>query len=157
MTSSDAECEWRRFEDEYGFPGEAEPPKPYMTWDVSWLYSLDDQEFGELERCLTHKCLLALRRCLHVNEMVNAFIWNSKAYRFDAHAEIPRICRGYWAVPVVPDGDNYFFISSDLSFGILSLCEDMSICVFGEKMIGHMTSERPSALRDLIASGNGST
>jgi hypothetical protein len=134
-----------------GFPGESEPPKPYKIWDVSWLYSLDEPEFVEMERCLTYKCLLALRRCALVGEEVNSFIWNSNAYKFDPHAEIPSICMDHWAVPVVPDGDNYFFIASDLSFGILSLCKKMSICVFGEKLLETLCSERPKVLRDVLA------
>jgi hypothetical protein len=122
LSSPDNYAIFDGFRAQYGFPGCSPLPQANETWKVAWVYSLDLAGFEEIERDLTVKTLHALRRCVKPGERIFSVVWHSDGYMFDPHAEIPSMCRDYWAVPVLPDGDHYFFLACDYRFGILSLC-----------------------------------
>ncbi len=63
---------------------------------------------------------------------VYALEWQKPGYRFIPSVASPPGRIDSWLVPVIPDGDYYLFVASDLRFGWLSHPWEQSVCVYGE-------------------------
>ncbi|WEZ69740.1 DUF2716 domain-containing protein [Bacillus altitudinis] len=50
---------------------------------------------------------------------------------------------GEWRVPVLPNGDDYFFLSKEITRGLLGHPWEQSITIFGEGLIDSFTRHRP--------------
>jgi hypothetical protein len=97
----------------------------------------------ERDRDLTCKALKALQRCTDLGDELMALDWNHPCYFFDPHQGVDPADDSQWAVPVLPDGDNYLFLDRALRFGIIGNCVLRTINVFGEALLAAFSEGPP--------------
>jgi hypothetical protein len=163
---SDAEDPWgsviARFQfkpsvDPKSWPGFS-PPSPFVTWSVPDPFSAAETE--DLHRC----ALSAFRRVLRDGERMFALDWQHAGFWFQPHVaeaswgQPDRLQRGLlpdepartedrWMIPVLPNGDYVFFVSSGLDWGWFGHPWEQSICVFGEPLLAAVEARPPALLR----------
>jgi hypothetical protein len=111
---------------------------------------LGQANFEAQESDLTLKTLRALRHCTTDGERVYALDWNHPCYYFDPHAVITDATRDSWAVPVLPNGDDFYYLALDLRFGILSRFNSRTICVFGKELLNAFAQAVPLVFQKVI-------
>jgi hypothetical protein len=63
-------------------------------------------------------------------------------YYFDPHAPITNASREQWAVPMLPDGESYLFVSQDYRLGVISHYFG-KVIVFGRELLAAMERDPP--------------
>jgi hypothetical protein len=136
---------WKTFEQrmESDVRGEFHTPFPATTWDISPIYLRGREHLDHTEADLTLKALSALQECTRPGEELLALDWNHPCYFFDPHGGVTDAHPSSWAVPILPNGDNYLFLAQDYRFGIIGNCVDMTICVFGQELLAAFRDRLP--------------
>ena len=149
LNSNDENLIWDTFEKRIDING-ANEPAPSRTWDISVAFGLDEIAFQDLESELTLKALDALRQCTRPGNRLYALDWNHPCYFFNPHNDITDSFRDSWAVPILPNGNNYYFVDHDFHFGILGRYNNRTICVFGKDLVVAIERNKPKIFEKLI-------
>lgn len=108
-------------------------PEPSRCYDISSYYDAGFREdyYNDLhEKIRQVFCIVT-----HKGERVIALNWQHDGYSFDPRLEFEKDEFGEWLVPVFPNGDYIFFLTADFSNGIFCDGINLSICLFGDKML----------------------
>jgi hypothetical protein len=150
LPASTEDAIWERFEKRFGFFGTGiREPAPSLTWDITPVFGRGQAWFESLEQDLNLKTLRALQSCTTPGERVYALDWQHPCFWFDPRAGVVSGNTEHWAVPVLPDGDHYVFLASDLRFGTIGIMET-SVCVFGEGLLNAFAADPPKAFTRLL-------
>lgn len=140
---------WERFERRFGFFGSIREPVPSLTWDITPEFERDQACLESLKADLNYKMLRALQSCTAPSERVYALDWQHPCFWFDPRAGVVSGNPDEWAVPVLPDGDDYVFLASDLRFGTIGQIA-ANVCVFGRELLDSFAADPPKAFTRLL-------
>ncbi len=151
MSSGQADDAWDNYKERLGYPnGDAfHTPEPASTWDISFVYLRDATYLTDLESDLAQKALAALQDCVGPGEELLALDWNHRCYFFNPHHRLANASLSSWAVPILPNGDHYIFVTKDFRLGIVGNCVDQTICVFGKPLLDAFASRKPLIFKRL--------
>jgi hypothetical protein len=123
--------------------GKVQIPKPSLSWRRISVAELSDQA-EEVEADFTLKVLAAFRRCTRPGERLLAIDWQHPWYYLDPHSGITVATRDEWAMPVLPDGDSYNYVSSDFRFGVLTGWDrQWTVSLFGAELLAAFSADPP--------------
>lgn len=125
------------------------PPEPHLVWDVSAIYD-NRESFDDLETDLNLQALVALRQCTKPGEELYAIDWQHDWYRFQPHAMSMNSGKDSWQIPILPDGDAYFFFPEDFRFGIIAIPHG-TICLYGADLLQAFAEHPPAIFQKQIA------
>ena len=108
--------------------------KPALSWAIPNQVMDDPEASGRIEKKLTIAVLDALRQSTLAAEYVLALDWDHPCYLFFPHQCVRESYRDYWAVPVWPQSDSYYFVAPNFEFGILA-SRSGEFHVFGQTFI----------------------
>jgi len=123
------------------------PPSQFITFDISKLYG---SEFDELMKDLEHCIIKSFKEITHKDEFIYALDWHHTAYWYNPHFENPSDEFGRWPVSIHPDGDYYFYIKQDFSWGYLGHPWEHSVCLYGEKLLLAVERNMPKLFKKII-------
>jgi hypothetical protein len=115
------------------WPG-IEEPAPSVTFDVSPIFSRNKYTQASGLRALDIAALRAFVWTLPPGEEMIVLDWHHPCYRYQPHLHAMNE-RLLWQVPVVPNGDYYIFLRSDLTTGTFGHPWEQTLCVFGEPLV----------------------
>ncbi|WP_456363543.1 DUF2716 domain-containing protein [Priestia aryabhattai] len=127
-------------------------PIPFITYDISNLFEdpsnvdLYDDLYNELEE----KALNAFREITSVDEFILALDWQHECYWVNPHLKFNKNEFGEWIIPIVPNGDYYFFVQKELDWGFLGHPWEQSITIFGEELIRAFQKQNPRILYKIL-------
>ena len=106
-----------------------------QTWDLNFIWEWPlDVDINVLEAPITLELLSILKTCSQTGFPLTVLDRNHQNYLFDPRLGKSVATRNYWAVPILPLDNDYFFISQCYSYGILGLYRPKRLIVFGDKM-----------------------
>lgn len=118
-------------------------PRPYRRWRGQALARHRDRP--ELEAEFTLKLLAAFRFCVRPGERLWAIDWQHSWYYFDPHGAITAATREEWAMPVLPDGDSYNYVSSDFRLGVVMGWRATGpVALFGGDLLAAFAADLPT-------------
>jgi Protein of unknown function (DUF2716) len=124
---------YERFKFRPNFDDRSEPainePSPSVVFDISTLPSEKETKVGEL-------FLTAFRSVVTSDDELAFLDWQHQTFRFNPHD-----ARIGSDLPVLPDGDYYIIVTSDLSYGTFGHPWQESLCVFGEPLLSNLPDE----------------
>ncbi|MDR7250575.1 hypothetical protein J2W41_003356 [Bacillus pumilus] len=82
-----------------------------------------------------------------------ALDWQHECYWITPYGSFEKDEFGDWAVPVLPNGDYYFFLSKEMHWGLLGHPWEQSITIFGEGLIDSFTRHHPILFQRKIREG----
>ncbi|WP_028596238.1 DUF2716 domain-containing protein [Paenibacillus assamensis] len=122
-------------------------PGPFIVYDIAHLFGEDfEYLYLDLENCI----LNAMIACSEENEYLYALDWQHESYLFNPRFESPINEFNEWPIPLYPNGDYYFFIKKDFSWGYLGHPWEKSISVFGEELIRAIETNKPKLFTKAI-------
>jgi hypothetical protein len=128
-----------------GTKGIVQTPKPNRCWWRISIAELGDRA-EEVEADFTLKILTAFRNCIPLGEHMLAIDWQHSWYYFDPHGAIVSAIRDEWAMPVLPDGDSYNYVTSDFRVGVLTgWDQNWSIRLFGAELLTSFAKNPPES------------
>lgn len=128
-------------------------PKPYLQWRGQRLERHQDRP--ELESEFTLKLLVAFRRCVQPGERLWAIDWQHSWYYFDPHGPITAAIREEWAMPVLPDGDSYNFVTPDFRLGlVMSWRATGPVTLFGADLLAAFAADPPTEFLQVCGPGD---
>ncbi|HYV36146.1 MAG TPA: DUF2716 domain-containing protein [Gemmataceae bacterium] len=133
--------------DKYRRELECRSPEPSKTWDISPIFLRGKDHRDQLETDLTIKALTAFKTCTNKGEELLVLDWNHPCYFFDPHGGLSDASAKSWATPVLPDGDSYIYLASDLRFGIIGDCVLQTMCVFGRELLDAFAVNLPKLFK----------
>jgi len=160
MTREEEISIWDRFYPDFSFhpsifrehwPVFAEPTPSTSFYVGFHIFREPEHIRTQLISDLQQKMLAAFRRCISIESRIYALNWQHQCYWLDVH-RIALTKR--WEVPALPNGDYYLFLAQDFSFGILGQPWEMTMCVFGERLLNAFEGKWPR-LFNRIARQNG--
>lgn len=127
------------------------PPSPYLVYDISHLYGPYFEEYyKELETSVTTSFI----NCMEKDEYIYAPLdWQHSSYWFNPRIDSPRGEFEEWPIALYPNGDYYFFIKKDFTWGYFGHPWEKSICIFGVNLIEEMKGNLPKLFTKLIRNG----
>ena len=141
------------FKPSYDYHGHSmNVPLPFAIKQRYSVYAIDDMTDVQID-ILNKKIPSVLEDITSVGERIYALDWHHSAFLFDPRDEddmksVPSVdektgeCLGMNYFPAFcPDGDYYFFIAEDFSFGYLGHPWRQEIWVFGDKLIDRIENE----------------
>ena len=123
------------------------PPKPYLIFDISHLYG---SNFEELYTNLETTVSQAFINCTEEDEFIYVLDWQHTCYLFNPRLESPRDEQGEWPIPLYPNGDYYFFIKKDFSFGYIGHPWEERIYIYGPALVEEVKRQSPKLFTKLI-------
>ena len=132
-----AEFDFRPSVHSRDFPGIKEP-RPSVTYALPRVDGQPRMPTAEESDDLDAAMLAAFRACTPLGMRIYALDWQHPSYFFDPHADFEE-----WAVPVVPNGDYYIFLSQSFSWGVFGHPWEWTMCVFGEPLLAALERRRP--------------
>lgn len=150
IPDSELDVVWERFERAFGFFGTGiREPAPSLTWDITLAFQRDDAFLARIKANLNLKMLRVLQHCINPGERVIALDWMHSCFWFDPCGGVTTGDADDWAIPVLPVGDHYVFLASDLRFGTIGHLET-SVCVFGRELLDAFAVDPPEAFTHLV-------
>jgi hypothetical protein len=110
-------------------------PSPSATWSIDGLSSSGPP--AERFEAAVRRALISVTA---PGELLYWLDWRHPAYEFDPR----RVGRpGYpdWVGQAYPDGDHYFYLSTDLRLGTYGDHWEHTFCVFGAKLLAELETE----------------
>jgi hypothetical protein len=133
-----------RLQAEYDrLPGIAEPA-PSVTFDLSPIFSSQPSEWIPREDRLTAEALSALQERFR-NERLVVLNWHHDALWLVPEQFAPQ-SDDDWAIPVLPNGDYYIFLTESMDDGFFGHPWEQTLCVFGERLLPSLGSRLASWL-----------
>ncbi|MFB9328303.1 DUF2716 domain-containing protein [Paenibacillus aurantiacus] len=137
---------WSRFEREFNF-GRTDgvrsfaSPVPFITYDIAEVYGKPYFEEYYLDLHEKMRCLFI--NCTLEREKIYALDWQHDCYLVDPRLEPDLTEFGEWLIPILPNGDYYFFLDKDFKWGVLGHPWKNTITIFGEKLIKGIEANKP--------------
>ncbi|WP_342489321.1 DUF2716 domain-containing protein [Bacillus sp. FSL P4-0248] len=149
---------WKTFAREFKFipsisrfPAFQAPP-PYITYDISAYF--EDSSLLHTDEDLEKKALLSFQENITgTDEYMLALDWQHECYWITPYGLFEKDEFGEWKVPVLPNGDYYFFLSKEMDWGLLGHPWEQSITVFGEGLIDSFSRHHPLLFQCKIREG----
>lgn len=126
-------------------------PSPFITYDISDFFEHDS--FLHADEDLEEKALLAFQENIGTDEYMLALDWQHDCYWITPHGTFEKDEFGEWTVPVLPNGDYYFFLSKEMIWGFLGHPWEQNITIFGESLIDSFTRHHPLLFHRKIRQG----
>ncbi len=118
-------------------------PRPYCQWRGQKLARHRDRP--ELGAEFTLKLLAAFRRCVRPGARLWAIDWQHSWYFFNPHGAITATTREEWAMPVLPDGDSYNYVTPDFRFGVVMGWRVTGpVTLFGAELLTAFAADPPT-------------
>lgn len=126
-------------------------PSPFITYDISRYFGefVDLDAYDELEE----KALLVFKENTAWNEYIMALDWQHECYWVNPHLKFDRNEFDEWIIPIIPNGDYYFFIQKDLKWGYLGHPWEKSITIFGKELIESIKQNKPEMFYKILRHG----
>lgn len=123
-------------------------PQPFVTYDISDFFgeSADLDAYDNLEE----RALDAFKECILDDEYILALNYQHDCFWVNPHLTFERDEWGEWKIPIFPNGDYYFFIHKDFTFGFLGHPWERSITIFGKEFINAFDKQKPSMFRKVL-------
>ncbi len=125
---------WDQFNERFDFrPDYYERVRPAIIEPApSIVFDLDVEWSEEFVAMVSAAFRHAFESLIPAGDHLYFLDWQHPAYRYEPHADndspLP-------ALPVLPDGDYYIFVSQDFSFGTFGHPWQQSLLVFGEALL----------------------
>ncbi|WP_008825491.1 DUF2716 domain-containing protein [Haloplasma contractile] len=116
----------------------------HVIYDISHIWK--KSSFDSLCKDLEDKMLEVFKFITHNYEEIYALNWQHESYKFNPRGEMPRDEFGEWLVPILPDGDYYFFIEKDFEWGYIGHPWQKTITIFGDELIEGIKLNKPCML-----------
>lgn len=122
-------------------------PCPSVTWDLSGVLQVAEQQREPLAAELTLKVLSAFQRVTTPGDTLLAIdvLKFYEHYAFDPH-RLATGDRKQWAHPVLPDDTFSVFLARDYRFGVVGDPVQQTLCVFGQALIDAFVADLPGCL-----------
>ncbi|AMB89046.1 MULTISPECIES: DUF2716 domain-containing protein [Bacillus] len=158
LTDKELKYAWKTFDQEFKFnpsisrfPG-FQAPSPYITYDISAYF--EDPSLLSADEDLEKKALLSFQENITgTGEYMQVLDWQHECYWITPYGSFEKDEFGEWRVPVLPNGDYYFFLSKEMTWGLLGHPWEQSITIFGEGLIDSFTRHRPLLFQRKIREG----
>ncbi|PFN20318.1 DUF2716 domain-containing protein [Bacillus cereus] len=126
-------------------------PSPFVTYNISHYFgeSVDLDVYDELEE----KVLQVFKENTASNEYIMALDWQHECYWVNPHLEFERNEFDEWIIPIIPNGDYYFFIHKDFKWGYLGHPWEKSITIFGRELIESFERNKPKMFQNVLRQG----
>jgi hypothetical protein len=161
LTQSEEKNVWKKVFNEFQFKPSISKfpsfivPSPFITYDISpyrnWSGELE--EYEEIYKDLEEKSLFAFQALTNDNEYFYALDWQHPCYWVNPFLEFPRDEFNEWIIPILPEGDYYFFIQKEFNWGFLGHPWEETITVFGKELIQVFEKNNPRMLDTIIRIG----
>jgi hypothetical protein len=115
-------------------------PEASVTYSLQRLWR-DPARHERLRRDAESKVLAALRAVTAPDEWLFALDWQHPGFRFFPHLPFEAGPDDEWPVPLLPDGDYYFFVEPALRFGWLGHPWEKTACVFGADFLAALARD----------------
>jgi hypothetical protein len=140
---------WNNFIEQFNFKqsnfkngsGSFDAPKPYVTYDISKIY--DKSLYDLLYKDLEEKMEKIFIENTNINEYIYVLDWQHPCYLYNPRIESEKNEFDEWTIPLYPDGDYYFFIKNDFSWGYLGHPWHKTITIFGQDFIKSVKKNKP--------------
>lgn len=139
---------WKTFAREFKFkPSISRFPafqalSPYITYDISAYF--EDSFLLHADEDLEKKALLSFQENITgTDEYMLALDWQHECYWITPYGSFEKDEFGEWKVPVLPNGNYYFFLSKEMNWGLLGHPWEQSITIFGEGLIDSFSRHHP--------------
>ncbi|APT48770.1 sugar epimerase [Bacillus safensis] len=149
---------WKTFAREFKFKPSIsrfpafQAPSPYITYDISAYF--EDSFLLHADEDLEKKALLSLQENITgTDEYMLALDWQHECYWITPYGSFEKDEFGEWKVPVLPNGDYYFFLSKEMNWGLLGHPWEQSITIFGEGLIDSFSRHHPLLFQRKIRGG----
>ncbi|MGF9891181.1 DUF2716 domain-containing protein [Priestia megaterium] len=157
LSDQESKMIWKRIYKEFKFKPSISKfpsfkvPSPFITYDISHLFgeAIDLNLYDLIEE----EALNAFKDNTLANEYILALDWQHECYWVNPHLEFHKDEFGEWMVPVVPNGDYYFFIQKDFKWGLLGHPWEKSITIFGETLINAFNNQHSKVLCSVLRKG----
>lgn len=116
-------------------------PKPYITYDISKIY--EKETYKLLYKDLEEKMEKIFIENTRDDEYIYVLDWNHQCYLFNPRIKSQKNEFDEWIIPLYPDGDYYFFIKSDFSWGYLGHPWHNTVTIFGHELIKSINKNKP--------------
>lgn len=126
-------------------------PSPFITYDISAYF--EDSSLLHADEDLEEKALLVFQELIRTDEYMPALDWQHECYWITPYGSFEKDEFGEWTVPVLPNGDYYFFLSKEMHWGLLGHPWEQSITIFGEGLIDSFTRHHPILFQRKIREG----
>ena len=130
------------------FPGFKEP-SPSITYSIANIYE-DQNTYEQLDENLHNKLLNAFKKITPIDGYLYVLDWQHQCYKFYPHKMTSGTSSKEWSLPILPNGDYYLFLDKNFRYGTLGHPWEMTMCIFGEKLLTAMHSEKPKLFRNPI-------
>jgi hypothetical protein len=141
--------------DRQWWPGIREPV-PSETYSISEVYGGNEAHYARLNRDLQDWGVRSLKALLPSDgEWVYALDWQHPCYRFYPNRPFALDTFGEWPVPILPNGDYYIFLHPNFDWGIFGHPWEQTMCVFGERLLSVLCSDRAALLTCLVRRNGG--
>lgn len=128
-------------------------PKPYQVYDmhlfVSYLKdestTIDDEYYNTFNKHITDIFI----NCMGNEEYIYALDWHHTSFKFNPISleKMPRFLQmeefNVYFPDFYPDGDYYFFIANDFSWGYFTHPWTQELWIFGEELIAEIEKVPP--------------
>nr|MDH3176160.1 DUF2716 domain-containing protein [Bacillus pumilus] len=104
-------------------------------------------------KTLKRKHYLFFRSLSEQTNICLALDWQHECYWITPYGSFEKDEFGEWTVPVLPNGDYYFFLSKEMHWGLLGHPWEQSITIFGEGLIDSFTRHHPILFQRKIREG----
>lgn len=125
-------------------------PTPCVCFDISNFY--DDGFQEELYDDL-HEFVIRQFQVISKGEKVYALNWQHDCYFFYPKLSVDRDEFDEWLVPVFPNGDYIFFLTSDFTNGIFADGINLKISFWGKEIVDAIEMDKPKMLIKNISCG----
>ncbi|WP_339169663.1 DUF2716 domain-containing protein [Paenibacillus sp. FSL R5-0341] len=116
------------------------PPSPFIVYNIAHLYGPNFEKlYSDLETCITK----AMIESSDEDDYLYVLDWQHESYLFNPRLDSPKNELNEWPIPLYPNGDYYFFIEKDFSWGYLGHPWEKSICIFGEELLRAIETNKP--------------
>ncbi|MCM2990406.1 DUF2716 domain-containing protein [Bacillus safensis] len=157
LTEKELKYVWNTFHREFKFkpsisrfPG-FQVPTPFITYDISTYF--EESSLLHAYEDLEEKALLVFQEHIRTDEYMLALDWQHECYWITPYGSFEKDEFGEWRVPVLPDGDYYFFLSKEMNWGLLGHPWEQSITIFGEGLIHSFSRHHPLLFQRKIREG----
>ena len=132
LTEDEYEAIWRRVESRLAFkPDYHESRRPAITEPEPFVtYGLNSVTDEDLDGRITDILLAAFRKLSSSEKVLYSLDWQHECYRYSPH-----VVDDLGPIGWFPDGDYYFQLAADLSFGTFGHPWQESLCVFGADLL----------------------
>ncbi len=122
-------------------------PIPNRTFDISSFYNDGFRE--ELYENL-HEIVLSWFKKISNGKRMYALNWQHDGYSFACDLPFEKDEFDEWLVPVFPNGDYLFFLTSNFKNGIFADGIHLRFSIWGEDIFGALESATPDILKSKI-------